>query len=1033
MLDERLHEVGGASEVSELAKLLEQMRPTQLQVIKAARRDAAAEALGKMHEVLEDTTRAKSLSKDLVGAERASLNAGLNGISEDNHRMLLLIGKILAGAVVIGIAISMFAARLITKPLAAAVALARRIGQGDLSSTITANGSDEISQLFDALGRMQADLKARIEEEGLMARANERIKNALDNVEANVMLVNSSEEIRYCNHMMMQTLEKLPGVDPATLIDEKLSTLAPGSATAIAVHNGLDDTHCEELTLGGRIFKVVANPVIGDNDEQTGTMMEWFDLTEQRDAEQQVEKVINDAVAGKLDTRLDAARFVGFMNTLATGVNQMLDSIVGPLHVAADYIERIAKGDIPEPIMEAYQGDFNLIKNNLNTCISAINRLVRDANTLAAAAIHGQLSTRADGELHQGEFRKIIEGVNNTLDAVVDPLSVAPDYVDRIARGDIPEPITADYQGDFNLIKDNLNTCITAINRLVDDADTLAAAAVKGELATRADSAQHQGDFRKIVEGVNNTLDAVINPLSVAADYVDRIAKGDIPDLITANYHGDFNLIKNNLNTCIMAINRLVGDADMLADAAMRGDLSTRADDTLHQGDFRRIVEGVNNTLDAVIDPLTVAADYVERIARGDIPEPITADYQGDFNLIKDNLNTCITAIDRLVSDAKILAESAVRGELSTRADSIQHQGDFRKIVEGVNDTLDAIVIPINESKVVMSALAEGDLTQQVNGSFHGEFAVLRDAVNGSINNLSGLVVEIRDSANSINNSAAEISRGNMDLSQRSEEQAASLKQTTLSLEKLTGTVKQNAESAKSANQLAIDTSKQAEQGGTIVRAAVLAMKEINDSTQEISKIINVIDEIAFQTNLLALNAAVEAARAGQQGAGFAVVASEVRNLAQRSAEAAKGTKDLINDSVEKVHEGSRLVNDSGTTLQEIVESVNQVNRLIGEVAVASEDQLTGIAQVNQAVSHIEVMTQKNAALVVQAAGASESSKKQSEGLISLIDTFVISTKTKTEPRQIEVISVDGQTSTDAQSDDLEVHLSKHVVVGAGN
>ena len=173
----------------------------------------------------------------------------------------------------------------------------------------------------------------------------------------------------------------------------------------------------------------------------------------------------------------------------------------------------------------------------------------------------------------------------------------------------------------------------------------LSKAAVEGKLATRADATKHQGDYRKVVEGVNATLDAVIGPLNVSAEYVDRISKGDIPPKITDNYNGDFNEIKNNLNACIDAMNALVADAGLLSKAAVEGKLATRADATKHQGDYRKIVEGVNETLDAVIGPLNVSAEYVDRISKGDIPPRITDNYNGDFNEIKNNLNNCIDNI----------------------------------------------------------------------------------------------------------------------------------------------------------------------------------------------------------------------------------------------------------------------------------------------------------------------------------------------------------------------------------------------------
>ena len=335
--------------------------------------------------------------------------------------------------------------------------------------------------------------------------------------------------------------------------------------------------------------------------------------------------------------------------------------------------------------------------------------MVADADMLAQAAVEGRLDTRADAGKHGGDFRRSSPGVNETLDAVIGPLNVAAEYVDRISHGDIPPKISDSYNGDFNEIKNNLNTCIEAVNALVSDANLLARAAVEGKLATRADAAQHHGDFRKIVEGVNQTLDAVINPLNVAADYVARISNGDIPVRISESYNGDFNTIKNNLNQCIDAINALVADAAMLATAGVQGKLDTRADAARHGGDFRKIVEGVNQTLDAVIGPLNVAAEYVDRISKGDIPPKITDNYKRDFNEIKNNLNQCISAVDSLVADANLLAVAAVEGKLDTRANAQKHEGDFRKIVEGVNNTLDAIVSPMKEVTVVMQSMSQGN------------------------------------------------------------------------------------------------------------------------------------------------------------------------------------------------------------------------------------------------------------------------------------------------------------------------------------
>jgi len=336
------------------------------------------------------------------------------------------------------------------------------------------------------------------------------------------------------------------------------------------------------------------------------------------------------------------------------------------------------------------------------------------------------------------------------------------------------------------------------------------------------------------------------------------------------------------------------------------------------------------------------------------------------------------------------IVDAAVMGDFTKRIEMQGKEGFFRQLGEGMNQLLQTTSDGLGEVSRMLAALSSGDLTQRITSNFMGTFGQLKDDANATADKLQEIVGQIKDATDAINTASKEIAAGNSDLSQRTEEQASSLEETASSMEELTSTVKQNAENAKQANQLAKGASDVASKGGQVVGNVVDTMSAINESSRKIVDIIAVIDGIAFQTNILALNAAVEAARAGEQGRGFAVVAGEVRNLAQRSAAAAKEIKSLIGDSVEKVEGGTKLVEEAGRTMEEILTSVKRVTDIMSEISAASLEQSSGIEQVNQAITQMDEVTQQNAALVEEAAAAAESMEEQAQNLSNAVAIFKV-------------------------------------------
>ncbi|HEX9061950.1 MAG TPA: methyl-accepting chemotaxis protein [Clostridia bacterium] len=533
---------------------------------------------------------------------------------------------------------------------------------------------------------------------------------------------------------------------------------------------------------------------------------------------------------------------------------------------------------------------------------------------------------------------------------------------------------TAQARDEFNKLNDSLNKYITSRDKIVQlavegkDKEAILlmkeAAPLSSNLEDSIDkllefeTATGRQTSDELSKNANNTVATMIVILIIAL--VVAVALGIFISQIISR-----------------PVKKLVDTADKLAE----GDINVKVDAATKDeiGDLMK-------SFGKMIANIREQALTVEKIASGNMNIDVKAN--SDNDLLNKKLIEMIQTIKDLITDIGDLSNAAVDGRLSERGDERKYNGDFKNIINGINKTLDAVVQPIKEATSVLEEMSKGSLQVEVKGNYKGDHAIIKDAINNTIVAFNEVLGSINSASEQVASGAKQISSSSQALSQGSTEQASSIEEITASINGIASQTRQNAANANQANELASTVKEKAVQENKQMAEMVKAMTEINDSSNNISKIIKVIDEIAFQTNILALNAAVEAARAGQHGKGFAVVAEEVRNLAARSADAAKETTAMIEGSIKKVDTGTKISNETAAALNQIVDGIAKAADLVGEIAAASNEQASGITQVNQAIAQVAQVVQINSATSEESAASSEELSSQAELLKELVGNY---------------------------------------------
>ena len=852
----------------------------------------------------------------------------------------------------------------------------------------------------------------------------------VDEIPIPVIVTDCDHNIEYINPaaalLAETTQEKSVGRKMWDLFD--IAACHTGSCLAArAIREGRSLFGEAECTIKGRKVPCRASVSLRYNERQEiiGITQVLEDNSQEGLFKDELTRLVQASRDGQLATRGESESLQGRYCELMSDINQMLDAVLLPIGEGNRILAQISEGKVDELIAQTYKGDHEKMKQAVNNVATVLQGLQKELARLTAASRDGQLSERGKREQFKGAFAEVVEGVNQMLDAILLPIGEGNRVLAQISEGKVDELIAHTYKGDHEKMKQAVNTVATALQNMMLDTNLLVKAAQEGKFETRADAGKHQGDYRRLVDGINGTLDVVVDKLNWYQSIIDAVqfpihvidkemnwvflnkafeklmvdnhvirSRKDAPGMPCSSANANIcktencglvQLAKGNGETyfdwngqnCKQESSKLlnikgehIGYVEVVQDltAIVKNKNYTAVEVARVAGNLAKLAEG-NFDLDLQVKE---ADQY-------------TADTRAQFSIINGNLESVKSAVGAMVSDAALLSKAAVQGKLETRADASKHHGDFRKVVVGVNDTLDAVVGPIQDVRSILGKLSDGDFTVELEKKYAGDFEQLKSAVNAMAKQVRTALVQIGGETATLASASEQLGKVSQQMSASAEETAAQANVVSAASEQVSTNIQTVATGADEMGASIKEIAKNTADATKIANNAVQLSKTTNETVQklgassaEIGQVIKVITSIAQQTNLLALNATIEAARAGEAGKGFAVVANEVKELAKQTAKAtedislkiqaiqqdAGGAVTAIGQITEVIGQISDIQNTIASAIEEQSATTSEISRNLAEAAKGGADitlNITSVAQVAKSTTEAAGQTQASA------------------------------------------------------------------------